>query len=448
MRHPTPNYNHSTLLIALLLCGSLGCPGPSGESESESASSGESSSSTADPDGPFALDFEELEIEGGWMFATEFRFIPGTSDPQELLLLGLEGEIGHFALVDNTLERRGTFTVPGVFRELDCGLLTLAFDPDFATNGYIYAAHCISKEFGAITRLTFDPADYGAIAGSAATIIEIGDESTTAPWHNLGAMGFDGAGYLWALAGDKRVRANGQDLSNNLGALIRIDPNREPDGEGYTPAPDNPFALDDDDETSADIYAYGLRSPWRGFLDRRGRYWIGDVGDMTYEEVNVVTEPGQNFGWASSEGPCVSGEDVECGGLTDPLVHWDHDGVVHPYMVDDEEVVPTPRRVAWVGTEYSGPSEDRYNGNLDDKVLFGDYCLGYVRALGVDDELNILSDEHLGHLPHTVAWNLGADGYLYAASFGRCTTQGIDPEKLPVSRLYRVKGVGGGISGD
>jgi len=419
------------------------------ESVTETGETSESNTSTPpDPDAPFHLEFEELEIEEGWMFATEFRFIPGTSDPQELLLLGLSGEVGHFALVDDKLERRGTFEVPGVHQELDCGLLTLAFDPGFATNGYIYAAHCISKQFGAITRLRFDPANYGAIAGSAATILEIGDASTTAPWHNLGAMGFDEAGMMWALVGDKRVKANGQDTSNAMGGLIRIDPNREEDGSGYTPAADNPFALDDDLDTSPELYAYGLRSPWRGFLDSLGRYWVGDVGDGTFEEINVITQAGQNFGWAKSEGPCVVDEGDEedaCVGVSDPLIHWDHDGVVHPYMLDDEDVVPTPRRVAWVGAEYTGASTDRYNGNLDGKMLFGDYCLGYVRALEIDAELNILSDEHLGHQPHTVAWNLGADGYLYVASFGRCTTQGIDPDNLPTSRFYRVRGIGGGI---
>lgn len=423
------------IILAMLM---LGCPPVSvGETDDDATGTGDTTTQ-----GPFALEFEEIEIDGGWMFATEFRFIPGTAEPQELLLLGLGGEVGHFALVGDTLERRGEFTIPNVHQELDCGLLTLAFDPDFEDNGYIYVAHCTSTEFGAITRLRFDTANYSGIPATAATILEVGDATTTAPWHNLGAMGFDEAGFLWALVGDKRVKSNGQDLTNDLGALIRIDPNRDPLGTGYTPAPDNPFAMDDDPETSPDIYAYGLRSPWRGLLDSRGRYWIGDVGDMTYEEINVVTEPGQNFGWPLSEGPCQA-EDDACEGQSDPLVHWDHDGVIHPYMLDDDDVVPTPRRVAWVGAEYTGASTDRYSGHLDGKILFGDYCLGYVRGLEVDDELNIISDEHLGHQPHTVAWNIGADGYLYAASFGRCTTQGVDPDNLPASRLYRVVGVGG-----
>src|SRR5690606_5471629 len=99
-----------------------------------------------------------------------------------------------------------------------------------------------------------------------------------------------------------------------LGSLVRVVPS---EGGGFTVPGDNPFA--GEAGKSGAVWAYGLRSPWRATLDARGRYWIGDVGEATHEEVTLVRGPGENLGWPSIEGPC--GDD--CGDTTPPLVSWD-----------------------------------------------------------------------------------------------------------------------------
>ena len=378
---------------------------------------------------PLALDFAPIEVEGGIELATELRFIPGGD---ELLVGGKDGRVAHLRLTGDAAERLGEFEVPGVHSDFDCGLISLALDPDFADNRYLYAGTCTSMTHSAIVRLTFQPDDYPAIADSAVEILAAGDPEADRPWHNIGALGFDATGAMWALLGDKRVAANGQDLDDDLGAVVRILPSRDPEAGGHAPAPDNPFA--DQPGRDADVYAYGLRSPWRGALDAAGRLWVADVGANGVEEVNLITAPGANFGWSDAEGPCTG----DCGGKTDPVTWWPHDDVTIPYVLEDPEVRPSPGRVGWVGLEHRPADADPYEGRLAGRMLFGDFCLGFVRELAVAEDGSVLGDRHLGNLPNPSSWDQGPDGFVYATTFGSCTTMTIDPDDPPPSGLWRA----------
>jgi Glucose / Sorbosone dehydrogenase len=384
-------------------------------------------------DGPFAFEFTAIEVEGGVAMATELRFLPGGD---ELLVASKDGRIAHLRLAGDRAERLGELRVPGVFSETDCGLISLALDPDFASNGFVYAGACASATESVILRLTFDPGGaggYDAIDDSAVEIMRAGDPLAERPWHNVGALGFDVTGAMWALFGDKLVDDNGQDLDDDLGAVVRIVPSRHPDRGGHTPAPDNPFL--DLPDRDPDVYAYGLRSPWRGAIDAAGRLWIGDVGANSVEEINILAAPGDNFGWPVHEGPCAA----DCAGVRDPVTSWPHDDPIAPYLLDDPEVRQTSGRVGWVGLEQR-PLDDRdpYGGRLAGRMLFGDFCLGFVRALAVDPEGNVVSDEHLGNLPHAASWDQGPDGSLYAATFGSCVTGNLDESEPPPGALWRA----------
>lgn len=410
-------------VLALLLAS---CRDESGVQETPTGSTGEQ----PDP-GPLRLAFEEIGVQGGLAMATELRFLPTPPDAEpELLVLSKDGTVVHLRLQGDTAQRLGTFSVPGVHSDLDCGLLSLAIDPAFEDNGFIYAGLCESQFDSAIVRLTFTPQDYAAIPGSAVEIMVAGDPAADRPWHNIGSIGFDETGAMWALFGDKRVTANGQDVGNDLSAVVRIIPSRGPQG-GHEAAPDNPFV--DVEGADPDVFAYGLRSPWRGALDSAGRLWIGDVGANGVEEIDLLDMPGQNFGWAAHEGPC----DADCDGLVDPVTSWHHDEVTQ-YMLDDPDVRNTNGRVAWVGVEHVPGQSDPYAGRLAGKMLFGDFCLGYVRALQVDEQGGTLADEHLGHLAHASSWDQGPDGYLYATTFGSCETVKLDPADPPPSGLWRA----------
>lgn len=373
-----------------------------------------------------SVHFEEIELEGPADFITDFVFVPGTD---EFIAASKSGTVFHFALGVTTARLLGSFQLPNIYSPLDCGLISLAFDPDYESNGFLYAGACVDIEASGIFRFKFDPDNYASIAATRSEVIVLRWEDSERPWHNVGALSFDANGTLWAPFGEKTGPDNSQDLTNALGALVRIIPNRDPDGSGYEPAPDNPFV--DESDKSPEIYAYGLRSPWRGALDHRGRYWVGDVGSDYFEEINVITQAAQNFGWPRAEGYCQG----DCNGLTDPLFSWGRRG--SDFNDEDPESTGLINRVAYVGLEYRPEVHDRYQGKLTDHVLFGDYCLGYVRAAKLDTDDRLVANRHIGHLHHASAWRQGPDDYIYAATFGRCVTNA-QRETDDKSRFYRA----------
>lgn len=364
----------------------------------------------ASPQAPLALTTEALTLADPPADVTAMEFIPGRA---ELFMATRAGVVHHLRLEAGHATQVGRFEVPQVHVELDCGLISMAFAPDFDTAPALYVGQCTSKTESAIRRLPLDRDTLTPVVGDV-DVFRAGDPAAPRPWHNVGAIGFEPDGTLWALFGDKSVRKNGQALDNPLGALVRMVPNST--GAGATPAPDNPWVATSGRDPY--LYAVGLRSPWRGTRDADGRWFIGDVGENTYEEVNVVTGPGQNFGWGEHEGPCKVGCDSS---YVDPAIVWDRSDA-SPFVLDDPDAEPSPARVVWVGPSYDERSVDRYGGLLDGRILYGDLCVGFMRGVVYGDE--VVDDRPLGHLPGATAMALGPDGYLYAATFGRCETTG------------------------
>jgi len=416
----------------LALVSIVGCKSESdadAPGTTQAASEGSDGGSETAGTGTFAgLAFQELEAEGDWGMVTDARFLPGTD---ELLVLEKSGRVGHLRLEGDRFALLGTFALPDAYSVLDCGLISLALDPDFATNGFIYVGMCVSEQASEIHRYTFDANDYDGVPASKALILAAGDDDAPKPWHNVGSIGFDPDGTMWALLGDKKIDAHGQDANTVLASIARLTPNREPEGEGYTVPSGNAFASEADGHPL--VYAYGIRSPWKGVRDAQGRYWFGDVGANGAEEVNVATAPGQNFGWSLAEGPC----EEDCAGLVDPLAFWEHGGV-STYAAEDPDVIPTNARVAYVALEVEPRETDPYGGVLDGQVLFGDYCQGWVRGARLGDDGTLMTDTHLGHLAVPSAWGRGTDGYIYAATFGKCETPSIDEDDPPRSAFVRA----------
>jgi hypothetical protein len=242
------------------------------------------------------------------------------------------------------------------------------------------------------------------------------------------SFGPDGA--LWVPFGDKTRFDPAADPGSALGSLLRIIPNREIDGSGYAPHPENPFI--GHAEYSEAVYAYGLRSPWRATVDHLGRAFIGDVGSDVAEEIDLADAPGQNFGWPDSEGPCELG----CDNVVDPILDYDR-SFDHRYVLDDPDPNPLGVRVVHVGVEYVDRGNDRYSSRMNHRVIYGDTCLGWIRALEVSPAGKVVHDAHIGHLNHLSAWRQGEDGYLYASTYGRCQTNRDNPSDEP-SRFFRA----------
>jgi glucose/arabinose dehydrogenase len=192
------------------------------------------------------------------------------------------------------------------------GLLSVALDPAFEANGYVYAYYAPGHE--AVTRLSrFTVVDGVSAPASELAVLEIEQPYTN---HNGGAIVFGQDGMLYLSVGDgggpsdPTVNRRGQDRGTLYGSVVRLDVRDSSPDEPYRIPADNPFLEDPD--TLSEIWAYGFRNPWRMAVDRlTGALWLGDVGENRFEEVNVVT-PGGNYGWNDVEGDTCFPEGAGC----------------------------------------------------------------------------------------------------------------------------------------
>jgi len=245
------------------------------------------------------------------------------------------------------------------------GLLGLAFHPGYATNGRLFVDYTRAQD-GATVISEFHASGGLAPAGSERILLVIPQPF---PNHNGGMLAFDMAGRLLIGMGDGGSggdpQGNGQDRQVLLGKLLRIDVDRRSSGKQYAVPKTNPF------RTRAgwrpEIYALGLRNPWRfSFDSKKGDLWIGDVGQDQWEEIDHVGEGrgrGANFGWNRLEGTHrFSSGSFSGGRLQGPVAQYRH---------GDAGCSVTG------GYVYRGPSIVGLNG----RYVFADYCSGQVWSL-------------------------------------------------------------------
>lgn len=183
----------------------------------------------------------------------------------------------------------------------ELGFLGVAFHPDYETNGLFYVNYTRSAGGGeetVVARYTVSAGDPNvADEASALTILVINQPFSN---HNGGDLHFGPDGYLYIGMGDGGDWSTAQDMSNLLGKMLRIDVDG---GSPYAIPPDNPFV--DDPAIRDEIWASGLRNPWRWSIDRQtGDLLIGDVGEGDWEEMSfgAFGAAGLNFGWPCREG--------------------------------------------------------------------------------------------------------------------------------------------------
>jgi glucose/arabinose dehydrogenase len=175
------------------------------------------------------------------------------------------------------------------------GLLGLAFDPNYASNGffYIYETVTTGGTHNQVVRYQVS----GGVPTNPQLVINLGPLSA-ATNHNAGWMGFGPDGDLYIATGENANGANAQDLTNLLGKILRIDVH---DGLPYDIPSDNPF-VGAGGGVREEIFAYGLRNPWRPSFDSAtGTFFIADVGNAAFEEINIG-QKGANYGWPNAEG--------------------------------------------------------------------------------------------------------------------------------------------------
>ncbi|HVU65446.1 MAG TPA: PQQ-dependent sugar dehydrogenase [Phycisphaerales bacterium] len=223
-----------------------------------------------------------------------------------------------------------------VSQDGDNGLLGLAFDPAFTTNGYFYIDYIDNANNFNLVRYHLNPGDAAADPDSAYTIWRF-----VRPFgHNGGWIGFSPTnGNLYISSGDGDTGATpdfagrAQTIVNQkMGKILRIDPRSDdfpadPDRNYHIPA-DNPFVAGPGDP---EIWSYGVRNPWRCSFDRAtGDFYFGDVGNNSWEEIDVepaASAGGRNYGWPCMEAThCTGTGTCTCNdpGLTLPIYEYPH----------------------------------------------------------------------------------------------------------------------------
>ncbi len=292
--------------------------------------------------------------------------LENTGDGPMIYILSQSGQIYEFNTEASSAEPQLWLDVSGrLVSGGERGLLGLAFAPDYEESGRFYLQYTASGPLrSVISRFSLD--DNGnADPDSEEVLLEFSQPFNN---HNGGQLKFGQDGYLYIASGDGGSggdpQGNAQNTGNLLGAMLRIDVNTD---EGYEIPPDNPFFLGGNGE--AEIFAWGLRNPWRFSFDREsGALWTGDVGQNAWEAIHII-ENGKNYGWNIIEGSnCYPpGSTCDTDGLEMPIFEYDH-------SQGDQSITG--------GYIYRGER----NSSLYGKYIYGDFISGRIWALDYNEE--------------------------------------------------------------
>jgi glucose/arabinose dehydrogenase len=298
--------------------------------------------------------------------------VPAPYDPDRFFVLERPGTV---RLVDQGVLHDAPFldlTAEVEWSGNEQGLLSMVFHPAYESNGIVYLYYTIAGDNSVLVSYEVDPAQPDtAVATSRRLLLEI---EQPYPRHNGGLLAFGPDGYLYLSLGDGEGDTTAQDLSNLLGTMVRLDVSDPTADPPYTIPPDNPFL--DTPEARPEIWAYGLRNPWRYDFDSlTGALFIADVGFDIREEINYQPPgagAGANYGWPWFEGsrPHLPLPDtVTEADLTFPIAEYGHTAFGGCAVTG--------------GYVYRGEALSELYG----KYIYGDLCTGFIWSLEVTDEL-------------------------------------------------------------
>ena len=293
------------------------------------------------------------------------------------------------------------------------GLLGLAFDPSFSENGYFYVYYtALGPKRSVISRFAADIGGRGgADPSSEVVILEVPQPFRN---HNGGQIAFGTDGFLYVALGDGGSSGdpagNGQNTATLLGSILRIDVAGLDVAGAYTVPKNNPF-VGQGSGAREEIWAYGLRNPWRFSFDSlTGELWAADVGQNQFEEVDLIKR-GRNYGWNVLEGRECFNPSRNCSSvsLEPPVAVYGH----------DEGCSVTG------GYVYRGSRLPSLYG----AYVYGDFCSGKIWALRYDGarvtEHMEIADTGLG----ISSFGLGRDGEIYVLSFDGKIYRFAEPQK-------------------
>jgi len=297
--------------------------------------------------------FADLPVVTGLSDPTAMEFSP---DGRFLFAAQQTGQLRIINLSTNTLLPT-PFVSLTVDSTLERGLLGIAFDPNYASNHFVYLYYTatIPTIHNRISRFTADASGTAAVPGSELPLFDL--PTLTATNHNGGSLHFGPDGKLYAGVGENAQPPLAQSLSSPLGKLLRLNP------DGSIPS-DNPLLAQATGQAQA-AFAYGLRNPFTfAFQPGTGRLFINDVGQDTFEEIDDGL-PAANYGWPTSEGPTSDPA------FTAPLFFYAHG---HSDTTGD---------AVTGGTFYDPPvsAANRFPDAFTDSYFFSDLTSGWIRRL-------------------------------------------------------------------
>lgn len=342
-------------------------------------------------------------------------------DPSRIFILEKDsGQVRIVRLSDNQIVSQPFLSVADISNGGERGLLGLAFAPNYASSGVVYVSVTNSQGDSELRRyqpgVNADQAD----SNSGEVLLTIPQPASN---HNGGWIGFGPDGFLYMSSGDggdgNDPANNGQDLTTLLGTMLRIDISGDDfpsdNSRNYRIPASNPFVgvLVNDQPARGEIWAYGLRNPWRPSFDRQtGDLFIADVGQGAREEVNFQlanSAGGENYGWRLREGdiatPSVGGD--KPADNVDPIYAYQRNGSVF----SGQSITG--------GYRYRGPAAE-----LRGLYFFADFANGRIWSLQpnvssftnlVFQSPQLIADQ--GEVNNVASFGEDSDGNLYVVDF-------------------------------
>ena len=349
-----------------------------------------------------------------------FATAPSGDSSRLFVLEKASGNIKIIRLANNAVLAEPFLRVSDISSQGERGLLGLAFHPNYASNGEFFVSVTNLDGDSEIRRYTRDTNPDRANSNSAEVLLTIPQFASN---HNGGWIGFGPDGFLYVSSGDggggNDPELNGQDLTTLLATILRIDVNGDDfpndNSRNYRIPDSNPFIGTEVNGTSArpEIWAYGLRNPWRASFDRQtGDLLIADVGQGAREEINFQpadSSGGENYGWHLREGEIAT-----------PSV-----GGARPS--DNREPIYTYQRSGSFFTGTSVTGGYRYRGPVSEirgNYFFADFANGRIWSLVPTangfSQLTFWSDQltpNLGSVNSVASFGEDANGNLYIVDF-------------------------------
>lgn len=289
--------------------------------------------------------FAETQIVSGLPSPTAMAFAPDGR-----LFVCEQG--GRLRVVKNGALLAAPFLTVTVSSVGERGLLGVAFDPSFASNGFVYVYYTATTPTIHNRVSRFTASGDVAAAGSEVVVMDL-ETLSGATNHNGGALHFGPDGMLYVAVGDNATGSNSQTLANRLGKMLRIQP------DGGIPA-DNPFFATATGDNRA-IWALGLRNPFTfAFHRTSGRMFVNDVGQSAWEEINDGIA-GSNYGWPATEGETANPA------YRSPLLAYGHGS-------------SGTTGCAIAGGAFYDAQALTFPASLHDDYFFADYCTGWIRS--------------------------------------------------------------------